>query len=364
MAGSFSLSTYPWAYVARHTETGTWREEFQEKPHKTAAEEAALSPEELTSLLASRNSFPDLPLVNYTSQYGLGCFEGLKAFPQKDGSLKIFRPEENAKRMGNSMEGLGMPRFPEDMFLNAVKTIVKRNQALGFAPAYDQAWEKDNFITGHSIYLRPFSWAEPGIGVNLSRNPAVVIVATPVGAYFAPGNSKAVVTDKVRAFPGGTGWIKCNANYTVPTLAKAEAVKNGYMEAIFLDAAEQKYVEEGSSCNIFFLLKNGKLVTPNLQDTILPGINRASVLTLAQDMGVTTEERRIPIDEVLSDAVECFVTGTAAGVSYIESITHKGKTALFNGGKIGELTTELLHTLKGIHYGAVEDKHNWMTPVE
>ena len=132
------------------------------------------------------------------------------------------------------------------------------------------------------------------------------------------------------------------------------------MEAIFLDAQNKTYIEEGSSCNIFFLLKDDTLVTPDLGDTILPGITRKSVITLAKDQGIKVEERQITIDEVMSQAKEVFVTGTAAGISYIESICHKDKTSVFNNNKIGEVTSNLLKTLKGIQYGAIEDKHNWM----
>jgi len=163
--------------------------------------------------------------------------------------------------------------------------------------------------------------------------------------------------------PGGTGWIKCNANYVTPILAKKEAEAEGHMEAIFLDAVEHRFIEEGSSCNIFFRMQNGSLVTPDLQDTILPGITRKSVLTLAEDMGIETEERRIAIDEALRDATEVFVTGTAAGIAYIESITHQDKTVVYSGGEMGELTRTLLHKLKGIQYGAEPDTHDWMLSV-
>jgi len=364
MAKSFSLAMYPWAYYAHYEEGGKWNESFVEKPHTTPEEEAKLSPEALQVLLAQRNSFPELPLVNYTTQYGLGVFEGLKAFPQKNGELKLFRPDENAHRMYRSMEGLHMPPFPEKLFLAAVKEVVRRNKSLGYAPSYDPAWEKDNFSSGHSVYIRPFTYSEPGIGLGLSYKPWVVIITTPVGAYFEPGTSKAITTDRVRATPKGTGWIKCCSNYVIPILAKKEAEKNGYMEVIFLDAKEGKYVEEGSSCNIFFYLSNGTLVTPDLKDTILPGITRKSAIALAQDMGIKVEERLISIEEVLDSAKECFVTGTAAGVTYIESITHGEKTVVFNKGKPGELTTTLQKTLKGIQYGAIPDKFGWMVPVE
>jgi len=359
MAKGFSLAMYPWTYTAKYTGE-KWVENYILKPHKSPQEEASLSDDDLSVLLASRNSFPQLPLVNYTTQYGMGCFEGMKAYPQPDGTLKLFRPDENAARFARSMKGLGMPPYPEDMFLGAAAELVQKNSELNFKPVYDAAWEKDNFLSGESVYFRPFTYTEPGIGLGLSHNPWVVFIATPVGAYFRPGNTKARVTDRSRATKGGTGWIKSDSNYTIPILEKKKAEADGFMEVIFLDAEQHTYVEEGSSCNIFFLLKNGNLVTPELSDTILPGITRKSILTLAGDLGVTTEQRRISINEVLSDTKECFVTGTAAGVGYIESITEGSNTVVFNGGKAGDLTLQLLKTLKGIQYGKVEDKFNWM----
>jgi branched-chain amino acid aminotransferase len=134
------------------------------------------------------------------------------------------------------------------------------------------------------------------------------------------------------------------------------------MEAFFLDAVEHRYLEEGSSCNVFFVLSNGIVVTPSLEDTILPGITRKSVLQLAREQGLNTEERRVPVEEVFSDAREAFVTGTAAGIAYIQSITHEGRTVEFSGGKMGEVTRSLLTTLKGIQYGALPDRHGWMFP--
>lgn len=363
MAKGFTLSMYPWVYLAKYSKDNGWREEFQERPHKSPGEEAKMDARDLDELLTRRNSFAGLPAVNYTTQYGFGCFEGLKALPQPDGNLLIFRPQENAARFAKSMEGLKMPVFPEESFVRIVSELVSRNKKLGFAPAYQKEWEKDDFAAGHSVYIRPFTFSEPAIGLGLSQEPWVLTITTPVGAYFRPGNSTAVTTSRIRAVPGGTGWIKCNANYVTAILAKKEAEADGYMEAIFLDAEDHAYVEEGSSCNIFFYLKDAVLVTPALQDTILPGVTRKSVLSLARDIGIETEERRISIDEAMSDANEVFVTGTAAGISHIESITHNGKTASFCDRKMGELTKSLLKTLKGIQYGAIEDKHGWMYPV-
>ncbi|MBN2534918.1 MAG: branched-chain-amino-acid transaminase [Spirochaetales bacterium] len=360
MAKGFTLEINPAVYVGKYKENSAWEERFIEKPHLSKAEEDALSDEEKEEYMIKRNSFPDLPLVNYTTQYGFGCFEGLKAFPQEDGSLKLFRPDENAKRMAKSMEGLMMPVFPVEKFVHASLKIVGQNHALGFTPVYDGEWEKNDFVLGHSLYIRPFTYSEPGIGLNLSYYPWVVMVTSNVGAYFMPGNAKAVTTKMVRANPNGTGWIKCDANYVNSTLAKRKAIAEGYMEAIFLDSKERKYIEEGSSCNIFFLLKKGTLVTPVLGDTVLPGITRKSVLVLAKDSGIKTEERQISIDEAMSDAKEVFITGTAAGICYIESITHNDKTVVFGDGKMGETTHHLLKVLKGIQYGKREDKYGWM----
>ena len=363
MAKAFGLEIYPWVYLAKYNEDNRWQESYVEKEHLTPEEEENLRPVERAELLAKRNSFPELPLVNYTTQYGLGCFEGLKGFPQKDGTIRIFRPHENGLRMARSMEGLLMPSYPPELFVDAVREVVKRNKSLGFTPAYDPAWEKDDFLSAYSVYIRPFSFTEAGIGVNLSENPWVIIITTGVGSYFKSGTFKAVTTERIRATTGGTGWIKTASNYVISALAKKEAEREGYMETVFLDAREHKYIEEGSSCNLFFILKDNTLITPALQDTILPGITRKSILQIARDEGLKTEERPISIEEVFSEAKECFACGTAAGVSFMSSITHQGKEAVFGDGTMGKFTALALKTLKGIQYGAIEDHRNWMVDV-
>jgi branched-chain amino acid aminotransferase len=362
VAKSFSLAIYPWVYSAKFD--GTWREDFTEQRHLTPDAEAALPDDEREQLYLHRNRFEQLPLVNFTTQYGLACFEGLKAFPQPDGSLKLFRPHENGVRMQRSMEGLYMPGVPADQFVAAARGVVARNQAIGFAPAYDPAWERDDFASGHSVYVRPFSLAEGGIGVNLSRAPWFIVISTRVGSYFAAGDtSPAVTTTRVRATPGGTGWIKCSANYVTSALAKREAEQAGFIECVFLDAAHHRYVEEGSSCNLFFVLGDGRLVTPELGDTILPGITRRTIIELAQEEGMAVEERPVSIDEVLDDAVEAFGTGTAAGVTHFSSLRHNDEEKVFGDGEIGPVSRSFLRTLKGVQYGALEDRHGWMVPV-
>jgi branched-chain amino acid aminotransferase len=342
---------------------GGWKEEFIEKPHKSYDEEAVLPEAERERLAASRNYFDDMPLVSYSTQYGLGVFEGLKALPQKNGGIAIFRPDKNAVRFFRSMKGLCMPPFPEDMFVNACMELVRRNAAFGFTPKYRQEWEKDSYLTADAVYIRPFSYSEGGVGVKLSSEPWVVIVCTTVGAYFERGLKGAVISERIRATPKGTGWIKAASNYVISALAKHEAAEAGFMECIFLDAIERKYVEEGSSCNIFFYLKSGELVTPELGDTILPGITRESIIEMARDKGVKVVERKISIDEAMSESRECFVSGTAAGATPIESITYNGKTVEFSGGKCGDFTAEMLNALKTLQYGSRADTKGWMVKV-
>ncbi|MCL1813294.1 MAG: branched-chain amino acid aminotransferase [Treponema sp.] len=358
---AFTLNSYPVVYRAKYTESGGWTEEFIEKPHKTPQEEAQLPKTEAAALSDSRNFYSDMPLVNYTTQYGLGCFEGLKALPQKNGGFAIFRPGENGKRFHNSMKGLFMPPFPADTFVKAAVEMIRRNIELGFCPSYNAEWEKDSFMNADSIYIRPFTYSEGGIGVNISKEPWVIMIGTPVSAYFSGGSPDALVTDRIRATPKGTGWIKADSNYVIAALAKHEAVDQGYMECIFLDAVDRKYIEEGSSCNIFFYLKSGELITPELGDTILPGITRLSLMELARDRGVKVVERKIAIDEIFSEAKECFVSGTAAGAVPISSITHNGKKASFTFP--GELSSELQKTLKGMQYGLIPDTKGWLTKI-
>ncbi|MDR1257044.1 MAG: aminotransferase class IV, partial [Spirochaetaceae bacterium] len=211
-----------------------------------------------------------------------------------------------------------------------------------------------------AVYIRPFTYAEGGVGVKLSGEPWVIIVCTTVSAYFEPGLKGAVISERARATAKGTGWIKAASNYVISALAKHEAAEAGFMECVFLDAVERKYVEEGSSCNIFFYLKSGELVTPELGDTVLPGITRESVIDLARGKGVNVTERRISIDEAMSESRECFVSGTAAGATPVESITFNGKTAEFNGGKPGDFTLEIRNILKSLQYGAASAPAGWM----
>lgn len=356
---AFNLEMYPISYLAQYdVATKTWNEKWIEADSIPYKELLHMEENQRQQIFQNRNQL-GLPAVSYTSQYGYGVFEGMKAYPRKDGKISIFRPDRNAQRFANSLRGLYCPVFPEELYVKASLEFIRKNAALGYVPEYDAAWEKDNFASASAVYMRPFMNSEAAIGVGISHAPYVIICATTVSSYFKGGNTKAVTTNRIRATPHGTGYIKCASNYVISALAKKEAEDAGYMEVIYLDAQEHKYIQEGSSCNIFFHMKDGTLVTPELGDTILPGITRSSVIDLARQEGVTTEERPISIQEVMSEATGCFVTGTAAGITPIESITHEGKETIFNNRVPGELGEKLQRILKGTQYGALEDTNNW-----
>jgi branched-chain amino acid aminotransferase len=359
---AFGFNAYPVIYRAKYA-NNKWSEEYLEKEPIPAAEQDKMSDDEKARLFDKRNGYADMPLVSYSSQYGLSVFEGVKALPQKDGGLAIFRPDQNGERFYNSMKGLYMPPFPADMFVKALVEGCKRNAKLGYRPQYKAEWEKDSFMSAESIYIRPFSYTEGGVGVNTSTNPWVIVIFNPVGAYFGGGSTDAVVSDRVRASINGTGGLKVASNYVISTLAKHEAMEQGYMECVFLDSEYHKYLNEGSSSNFFVVLKSGDLVTPELDGTILPGITRKSIIELARDKGVRAVERKLPIEEVMDQGKECFVSGTAAGATPISSLTYHGKKVVFGDGKPGELTMELQRTLKGIQYGTLPDTKGWLTRV-
>ena len=351
-------------YIAKYIPDDRWEERYIEKNHSSASEEEHLGIEEQRMLSQERNTDPHYPLVNFATQYGFACFEGVKAYPHANGGLYLFRPEKNAERMARSMVGLNMPVFPANKFKIAICEFLKRNFILGYTPSFEPQWKAEKFLNGKSVYIRPFTYSESGIGLQLTHKPTIVMTATTVGSYLdSDVPLRAITTKRVRATQHGTGSIKCSANYVIPILAKNEVQKQGYAEPIFLDCREQKYIEECASCNIFFYLKDNRLVTPDLNDRILPGVTRMSVIDLARENGVTVEERPITISEALENSKECFITGTAVGISHLTSITHNGKESIFNKGKVGFLTESLRDSLKGIQYGEVTEKHNWMLKI-
>ncbi|NGN40222.1 branched-chain amino acid aminotransferase [Mesorhizobium sp. CGMCC 1.15528] len=287
--------------------------------------------------------------------YAQEIFEGMKAYRTKDG-IALFRPEENARRMAMSADRMAMPTVPEDLFIEAVETLVRT----------DADWIPEG---DGSLYLRPFMFAsEAFLGVRPASEYIFCVIASPVGAYFK-GGYKAVTVwvsdDYTRAAPGGTGDAKCGGNYAASLIAQAEATKHGCDQVVFLDAAEHRWVEELGGMNVCFVMDDGSLVTPPLGGTILPGITRASILKLAQEAGLRIDEKPYSFDQWRKDAEsgrlrEAFACGTAAVVAGIGSVRFKdGAFAIGNSGD-GEVTARLRSELVGIQRGTVDDKHGWV----
>ena len=286
--------------------------------------------------------------------YGQGLFEGMKAYKWDDGRISMFRPEMNAKRAADGCLRLSMPEIPKSLFLNAVKKVVRDN--IDYIPNTEQG----------ALYVRPIIFGSgEGIGVAPSTEYRFIVYVSPVGPYFKGRLTpiKLIVTNDYHRAPlKGTGGVKAIGNYVPGMLPSGLAKKKGYAEVIYLDSAEERYIEEVGAAN-FFAVINGKVVTPELTGSILPGITRDSVLHLAKNkMGLEIEERRISVDEAL-DADEVFCAGTAAIIAPIGSINYQGKEHTFSDGKIGEITNELYNDLTGIQFGTTNDDFEWMTEI-
>ncbi|HID97165.1 MAG TPA: branched-chain amino acid aminotransferase [Thermodesulfobacteriaceae bacterium] len=287
--------------------------------------------------------------------YGQAIFEGLKAYRGEDDKIRLFRPMENMKRLNRSALRMCMPQVNEEEVLDAIRTLVRVENA--WVPA----------ARGTSLYIRPFIIAtEAFLGVRPAKEYLLSVILSPVGAYYAEGFNpvKIFVTDRyVRACAGGVGEAKTAGNYAASLMASEEAKKQGFTQVLWLDAVERRYVEEVGTMNIFFLFDD-VLVTPALNGSILPGITRDSVLRLARDWGIEVEERPVSIDEVLERAksgglTECFGTGTAAVVSPVGALHYRGESFTINGGKTGSLAQRLFDRISGLQYGEEEDDYGW-----
>ena len=289
--------------------------------------------------------------------YGQETFEGMKAY-SSNGKHYLFRPEMNAKRSNISNARTCIPEFPEDDYVQAVKTLVK----------LDADWIPDG--KDSSLYIRPFFFAnDPFIGVAISKTYIFMIILCPADAYFGSLQPVAIrVEDEyVRAVRGGTGKAKTGGNYAASMAALARAQAEGCAQAMWLDGIERKYIEEVGTMNIFFKI-GGKIVTPALNESILSGITRDSIITLCKDFGLTVEERPIAIDELVAAAddgtlQECFGTGTAVVVSPVNKLRYKGRDIMIGDGKTGETSIKLYDTLTAIQRGEGEDKFGWRVEV-
>ncbi len=291
--------------------------------------------------------------------YGQGIFEGMKAYRRGERVL-LFRPDMNFKRLNISAERMVMPAIDVDFALQSLIELLK----------IESDWVPQ--VSGSSLYIRPTMIAtEPKLGVRPSQEYLYYIILSPVGPYFSSGFApvKIFVSDKyVRAVRGGTGSAKASGNYAASLLAGTDATKVGCSQVLWLDALENKYLEEVGQMNILVRFDD-EVATPPLSGTILPGITRDSVLKLIKDYGITVNERMISIDEVIEGiqsgkVKEIFGCGTAAIIAPIGYLWYKDTPYEVANGTIGELTQRLFDELIGIQSGELEDPFGWVVPVE
>jgi branched-chain amino acid aminotransferase len=297
--------------------------------------------------------------------YGQEIFEGLKVYRQPDGGLALFRPEENARRFQRSAARMAMAPLPEELFLESIRQLV----------AIDRDWVPSEPET--SLYLRPFMVAtDVFLGVRPSLEYLYLLIGSPVGAYFPRGVKPVSVwlsTDYVRAAPGGTGEAKCAGNYAASLCAQAQAIQAGCDQVVWLDAVERRWVEEMGGMNLFFVYREPgqdrpTLVTPKLTGTLLPGITRDSILTLAGDLGYPVEERLLSVAEWREAATsgrmtEAFACGTAAVITPVGSVKGADGEFTMADGEPGEVTMRLRTLLLDIQHGNAEDTHGWRLPI-
>lgn len=292
--------------------------------------------------------------------YGQAVFEGMKAYHADEHTINLFRPEDHHKRLNNSAKRLCMPEIDESVFITALEELMK----------LDYKWVPQK--PGHALYLRPLMFAsEEYLAAKVAEEYRFYIITSPVGAYYSEGFNPVKLTTSenyVRAVKGGTGEAKAAGNYGGSFLPAKNAQQKGFTQVLWLDAIEHKYVEEVGTMNIFFLL-DGKLVTPQLGGSVLPGITRRSVISLAKEWGVEVEERRIAIDEVFElsengSLKEIFGAGTAAVISPVGLIHHQGKTITLNQEKIGPFAKKMFDAITGIQYSNSDDPYGWVHPVK
>ena len=292
--------------------------------------------------------------------YGEEIFEGLKAYRCADGSIQLFRPDCNIQRMNDSADRICMPNIPYELALAGIKELVK----------LEQDWVPSAKDT--SLYIRPFMIGlDPALGVHSSHHVQYIVIVCPVGAYYPEGLNpvKIYIEDEdVRAVKGGTGMAKTGGNYAASLRAGNRAEKRGYSQVLWLDGVHRKYIEEVGAMNVMFKV-NGKILTPDLNGSVLPGITRRSCIQLLKDWGYEVEERRISAEELFEAAKngtleEAWGTGTAAVISPIGELAEGDEKVTINAGQIGPVTQRLYDELTGIQWGRVADTHGWTMKID
>lgn len=292
--------------------------------------------------------------------YAQEVFEGMKAYRNPEGGVQLFRPMENVRRINSSCERMCIPQLPEEEALAAIEQLVR----------LEQDWVPS--APGTSLYIRPFIIATtPSLGVHAAHDYLFCIICCPVGAYYAEGINPVriyVENEDVRAVRGGTGYTKCGGNYAASIRAGERAEEQGYAQVLWLDGVHRKYIEEVGSMNVLFKI-DGKVITPALTGSVLPGITRKSCLELLKSWGIPVEERLITAEELFDAAEsgkleEAFGSGTAAVVSPIGEMGWGEKHVVVNGGKIGPLTQKLYDTLTAIQWGTQPDPFGWIVKLD
>jgi len=299
---------------------------------------------------------PSAAVLHYAQE----IFEGLKAYRHADGSIHLFRADQNAARLQRSAHRLALPELPTEWFLGSIGKLIEA----------DGAWVPSGGET--SLYLRPFMYAsESFLGVRPAQGVTYSVIASPAGAYFKGGVKPVSIwlSDTYsRAGAGGTGAAKCGGNYAASLLPQQEGAAHGCDQVVFLDAVEQTYIEELGGMNLFFVRSDGSIVTPELSGSILEGITRDSIITLARDHGHEVTERKVSIDEWrdgIADGsiTEVFACGTAAVVTPVGSLKWADGELTWGDGDAGKVTADLRSALIDIQYGRAEDRHGWVTRV-
>ncbi|SER27097.1 branched-chain amino acid aminotransferase [Microlunatus flavus] len=299
--------------------------------------------------------------------YAQEIFEGLKAYRHADGSVWTFRPDQNAARLARSARRMALPELSEADFLAGIEALVAADEAWVPEGARSAAQESEQ-----SLYLRPFMFAsESFLGVRAARRVTYCCIASPAGPYFASGVHPVriwISTTYNRSGPGGTGAAKTGGNYAASLLAQAEAADKGFDQVMFTDAVEQRWVEELGGMNVYLVTTDGELVTPALTGTILEGVTRDSILTLAREFGLTPVERQIAMTELLegvdSGAIsEVFACGTAAVITPIGLLADDAGEHKVSAGVTGEVTAAIRKNLLDVQYGRAEDTHGWMRKI-
>ncbi|MCY0931052.1 branched-chain amino acid aminotransferase [Streptomyces sp. H27-H1] len=302
--------------------------------------------------------------ANMTLHYAQTIFEGLKAYKQPDGTVATFRPQANAERFQASARRMAMPELPTELFIEACDALIKQ----------DRAWVPDSGEA--SLYLRPFMFAsEVGLGVRPANEFLFIVIASPAGAYF-PGGVKPVSVwlseEYVRAVKGGTGAAKTGGNYAASLVAQAQAAEHGCDQVVWLDAVEHRWIEEMGGMNLYFVYgqegEAQRIVTPELTGSLLPGITRDSLLTIARDLGYTAEEGRITTEDWKRDnengtLTEVFACGTAAVITPVGSVKSERANWTQGNGEPGEVTMKLRKALLDLQTGHNADTHGWMHPL-